>query len=64
MKDWDDATNFAVETALLAYDEAAKDPVTAPAAYGIACIILKESLDLNLRAAALLLDIALQIRTQ
>ncbi len=36
--------------------EAAADPTTAPAAFGVACIMLKNGLRCNLTTAAALLD--------
>jgi len=36
--------------------EAQEDPVTAPAAFGVGCTILKNALHCNLVTAALLLD--------
>lgn len=38
------------------HKEAAADPVTAPAAFGVACTILKNGLRCSLTTAAMLLD--------
>ena len=62
MKGLDDETVFALEVALSIYDAAAEDNVTAPAAFGVACLILQDMLKVNLRAAALLLEVSLQNR--
>jgi len=62
MNTFDAETEFALVIALDVYDAAAEDNVTAPAAYGVACLILQDMLKVNLRAAALLLDVALQRR--
>jgi len=44
------------EEVMKVHNEAAADPVTAPAAFGVACTILKNGLHCNLTTAALLLD--------
>ena len=62
MKHFDVETEFALSVALGLYDNAAHDNVTAPAAFGVACLILQDMLKISLRAAALLLEIALQRR--
>lgn len=62
MSKWDPETEFALMVALGIYDEAAKDPVTALAGFGLACAVLQDMLKISLRAAALLLDVALQNR--
>ena len=64
MKPFDPETEFALLVALEFYDEAAKDNVTAPAAFGVACLILQDMLKIKLRAAALILDVALTRRRQ
>jgi hypothetical protein len=64
MKTFDAATEFALQIALEIYDAATQDVVTAPAAFGVACLILQDMLRINLRAAALLLDVALDRRKQ
>ena len=64
MKTFDAATEFALVIALEIYDGATEDNVTAPAAFGVACLILQDMLKINLRAAALLLDVALDRRRQ
>lgn len=64
MNTFDAETEFALVIALEIYDGAAEDNVTAPAAFGVACLILQDMLKINLRAAALLLDVALQRRRQ
>jgi hypothetical protein len=61
---FDDDTIFALEIAMEYHDAAASDPVTAPAAFGVACTFLQEMLKVNLRAAALLLDVALTARSK
>lgn len=62
MNRFDDDTIFALGIAFEIYDSAASDPVTAPAAFGVGCLILQDMLKVNLRAAALLLDVGLQAR--
>lgn len=64
MNTFDAETEFALVIALEIYDGATEDNVTAPAAFGVACLILQDMLKINLRAAALLLDVALQRRRQ
>jgi len=62
MSGFDEETLVALDVALDLYDKAAEDNVTAPAAYGVACLVIQDLLHVNLRAAALLLDVALTQR--
>lgn len=44
------------EEVMKLYGEAAADEVTAPAAFGVGCTVLKNALHCNLTTAALMLD--------
>lgn len=61
---FDDDTLFAITIAMEYHDAAASDPVTYSAAFGVACVMLQDLLSVNLRTAALLLDVALQLRSK
>lgn len=54
----------AMTCAMHAYDVAAQDPVTQPAAFGEACSTLRTILNVNLRAAAQLVWDELERREQ
>lgn len=52
----------AIELALVAHDEALEDQITAVAAFGLAVHLIRETMNVNLRTACLVVEAALLAR--